>query len=170
MNLGWISLHRKILDSPIWVQGTLTQKLVMIVLILLASTGDKKIIFDGKEIIIHRGQLFTSIDSLVNILGKGASVQKVRTALGNLKKFEFLTERVTKKGRLISIVNYSIYQNPPKKSNKQTNNEVTTYNNINKKNKNKYIKDVKNVKKYTERNYSGNDRKRNEDNFFQKKV
>ncbi|MFC2145476.1 hypothetical protein ACFLQQ_04010 [Actinomycetota bacterium] len=170
MNRGWISVHRKILDSPLWVQGTLTQKLMMIILVMLASTGDKKIIFDGKEKTLHRGQLLTSIDSLVNIMGKGSSIQKVRTALSNLKKYGFLTDKATKRGRVISIVNYRVYQGPLRLVNRQTNKDLTVSNNINKRNKNKSIKDVKNVKKYSERDYGRDYRKRSENKFFGKEV
>ena len=109
MNKGWVSVHRKILDSPLWIQGTQTQKLLMVVLVMLASTGPKKIIFDGEEIELCRGQLITSIDMLVAILGKGASIQKIRTAIANLKRYGFLTEKATKRGRLINVVNYMVY-------------------------------------------------------------
>jgi len=138
---------------------------------MLASTGSRKVIFDGKEIELCRGQLVTSIDRLVEILGKGASVQKVRTALNNLKRYVFLTDKVTKKGRLINIVNYSIYQGPLRQFNKQISKDLTTYNNINKRNKTINIKDgKKNVKEYSERDYGRDDWERKKDKFFGKKV
>jgi len=171
MNKGWISIHRKIIGSPLWIQGGSTQKLLMIVLVMLAPTRSNKIIFDGKEIMICRGQLITSIDRLVDILGKGASIQKVRTALGNLKRYGFLTEKVTNEGRLINVVNYSIYQGPLRQLNKQTNKDLTTYNNKNKREKIINIKGGrKSAKEYSERDYSRDDWQRKQNNFFKKEM
>ena len=170
MNRGWVSIHRKILDSPLWIQGSPTQKLLMVVLVMLAQAGSKKIIFDGKEIMLSRGQLFTSLENLVEILGKGTSIQKVRTAIANLKRYGFLTEKVTKRGRLITVVKYSDYQSPPRKTNKKSNKELTIYNKVNKKNKVISIKENSDVKKYNERDYRGNDRRQKEDRFFKKSM
>jgi len=170
MNRGWVSIHRKILDSPLWIQGSPTQKLLMVVLVMLAQAGSKKIIFDGKEIMLSRGQLFTSLENLVEILGKGTSIQKVRTAIANLKRYGFLTEKVTKRGRLITVVKYSDYQGPLRQPNKHSNKELTTYNKVNKKNKVISIKENSNVKKYNERDYRGNDRRQKEDRFFKKSM
>lgn len=171
MKAGWISIHRKILDSPLWIQGTLTQKLLMIVLVMLAQTEARKVIFDGRKIMLCRGQLITSLENLVEVLGKGTSIQKVRTAIANLKRYGFLTEKVTKRGRLITVVNYSVYQGPLRQPNKQTSKELTTYNNKNKENKKIFIKDFKNdTRKYTERDYGGNDRRQKEDKFFKKDM
>ena len=172
MNMGWISLHRKILDSPLWIQGSSTQKLLMVVLVMLASTGSRKVIFDGKEIELCRGQLITSIDMLVNILGGDCSIQKVRTAITNLKRYGFLTDKVTKRGRLINIVNYSSYQGPLRQPNRQTNNDLTISNNINKRNKaiiNKGVnRDV--AKRFIERDYGKDDLKDQKESFFTKKM
>ncbi len=172
MNKGWVSVHRKILDSPLWIQGTLTQKLLMVVLVMLASTSSRKVIFDGKEIELLRGQLITSIDMLVEILGKGASIQKIRTALNNLKRYGFLTEKITKRGRLINIVNYKVYQGPLRQPNKQTNNDLTISNNTNKRNKIISKREViKNVTKgFIERDYGKDDLKDQKESFFGKKV
>ncbi len=172
MKKGWISVYRKILDSPLWIQGTPTQKLLMVVLVMLASRSSRKVIFDGKEIELCRGQLVTSIDKLVEILGKGTSIQNVRTALGNLKRYGFLTDKVTKRGRVLNVLNYSIYQGPLRQPNRQTNKDLTTYNNINKRNKRINIRDVvKNVNKgYLERDYEKDDFKNQKESFFGKKM
>jgi len=172
MNKGWVSVHRKMLDSPLWIQGTQTQKLLMVVLIMLASASPRKIIFDGEETELCRGQLITSIDLLVDILGKGASIQKIRTAITNLKRYGFLTEETTKRGRLINIVNYRVYQGPLRQPNRQGSNDITISNNINKENKTIIKKGVNRhaAKEYIERDYGKDDLKDQQDSFFTKKV
>ena len=125
MNKGWVSIHREILDSPLWIQGTYTQKLLMIVLILRANASPKKWLFKGKKILVERGQLITSLESLKNILGKGIGIRQVRTALLNLEKYEFLTNQSTKTVRLITVLNYSKYQGKGKVCDKQRGKEVS---------------------------------------------
>ena len=56
------------------------------------------------------GQFVTSLPSLVRKCGKNSSVQKIRTALKRFAKYEFLTDESTPHNRLITIVNWGVYQ------------------------------------------------------------
>ena len=38
---GWIVLHRKLLDKPIWFESTAEQKVILITLLLMAKYGQK---------------------------------------------------------------------------------------------------------------------------------
>ena len=82
----------------------------MVVLILSANSTSYEGIFNGAKITIARGQLLTSLESLRQKIGKGATIQKIRTALKNLEKYGFITNRPTKVARLITVVNYGKYQ------------------------------------------------------------
>ena len=78
-----------------------------------------------------RGQFYTSLESLSEI--SGLSVQEVRTSLKKLKSTNDLTEISTNKNRLITVVNYDLYQSKQQgfqqTSNKQATNEQQTSNN-----------------------------------------
>lgn len=80
---------------------------------------------------IPRGSFVTSLDSLGKELG--LSVQEIRTALKHLISTGELTSKSTNKYRIITVVNYEMYQqvnkqpNSPLTSNQQaTNNQLTT--------------------------------------------
>lgn len=80
---------------------------------------------------IPRGSFVTSLDSLAKELG--LSVQEIRTALKHLISTGELTSKSTNKYRIITVVNYEMYQqvnkqpNSPLTGNQQaTNNQLTT--------------------------------------------
>ncbi|WP_035796288.1 hypothetical protein [Clostridium akagii] len=147
---GWIKIFRILLDKPIWLQSTPEQKTILITLLLMANHKDKEWEWKDKKFKAKPGQFITSLNSIVKKCGKGISIQNVRTALDRFKKYEFLTYESTKTGRLITIVNWGLYQELKDNANKGINKGVT--NNQQSTNKelttNKNDKNVKNDKKY----------------------
>lgn len=123
---GYTSLHRELFDKPIWLNSTPEQKCLIPVLISLANHTEKEWEFDGALINIERGQFITSLDKLAKKCGKGVSIQNVRTALKRFEKLGFLTSKPTNKCRLITICNYSKYQDSKPKPNKQSNKQLTS--------------------------------------------
>ena len=124
MNNGWIKLYRTLMNDCLWLQGTPIQKNLMIVLLLSSNALPFDGIFEGEKIIINRGQFLTSLESLKQKIGKGVTIQKIRTALKNLEKYDFITNKSTKVGRLITVVNYSKYQDGNIEGNKHIDNKV----------------------------------------------
>lgn len=125
-SLGWVSLHRELLNKPIWVNSTPEQKTILITILLLANHAPNKWEWKGRPYEVQPGQFITSLDSLARKAGKGISKQNVRTAIARFKKLEFLTCEVTNQNRLISICNYSQYQDYENVPNKQTNKQLTS--------------------------------------------
>lgn len=139
-NLGWIKLHRKLVDWQ-WYTDHSTFRLFFH-LLLTANHKPAK----WRTYNIERGQKLTSLDSLS--LETGLTVQQVRTALSKLKSTGELTSISTSKNTIITITNYSLYQSDNTPDNNQSTNEqqtnnkpVTTNNNENNK------KNEKNVRK-----------------------
>lgn len=138
---GWIKLHRKLLDNPISKKPTTVW--FFIYCLLKANREDKKIIWNGKEIVIARGSFVSGLKTMS--AESGISIQSIRTAYVTLKSTNTLTIKTTTKYSVITILNYSQYQQPTNKlTNKQqtTNKQLTTNNKYkNEKNKEKnYIK------------------------------
>lgn len=73
-------------------------------------------------IIIERGQLTTSLESLR--LQTGISTQSLRSCIKRLKSTSEITSKSTSKYRLITICNYSNYQDKEIDANNQTNNQT----------------------------------------------
>lgn len=125
MSQGWFKLHRELFEKAIWQSSTPEQKVILIALLGMANHQGKEWEWKGKQFKAEPGQFVTSIDSIVKRCGKGISEQNVRTALKKFKKYEFLTEEVTKTGRLVTIVNWGLYQGVENETNKQINKDLT---------------------------------------------
>ncbi|MCP4116591.1 MAG: hypothetical protein GY737_14520 [Desulfobacteraceae bacterium] len=107
---GWISLHRKLLEKPIWLNSTPEQRSVLIAVLLMVNHEPKQWEWKGQQFTARPGQTITSLESIRKAAGKGISIQNVRSSLKRFKKLDFLTYEATKTGRLISIINWDSYQ------------------------------------------------------------
>lgn len=101
---GYFKLQR---DGWLWDLPA-PQFKVAITILSMANWKDGKTVSGGELVEVKRGQLMTSLPALAR--KSQCSVQCVRTTLGKLKQFSFLTEESTKRYRLITITNYSKYQ------------------------------------------------------------
>lgn len=125
MNEGWFKIHRCLFKKAIWLNSTPEQKVILITLLGMANHSGREWEWKGKQFKAEPGMLVTSLESICEKSGKGISIQNVRSALTKFEKYEFLTQEVTKTGRLITIVNWGSYQGTKEESNKQPNKEVT---------------------------------------------
>lgn len=97
----------------------------MFQLLMMASHKQNEWEWNGEIHIVQPGQIITSIQSIKDHCASDVSVQSVRTALLKLEKWQFLTNESTKDGRMITICNYSTYQNHSEETNNQTNKQLT---------------------------------------------
>ncbi|CAM2079535.1 MAG: DnaA N-terminal domain-containing protein [uncultured Clostridium sp.] len=125
MSEGWVKLYRCLFNKAIWQNSTPEHKVILITLLGMANHKGKEWEWKGKQFKAEPGMLVTSLDSICTMCGKGISIQNVRSALNKFEKYEFLTQEVTKTGRLITIVNWGVYQGVIEEGNKDTNKEVT---------------------------------------------
>ena len=151
---GWIVLHRCLAEKAIWKNSTPEQKSILITLLMMANHKENEWEWNGNKFKALPGQFVTSLESIKILAGKGISTQNVRTALSKFKKYEFLTYEVTKTGRLITIINWGLYQEIGNDTNKvinkqltksqqRANKELTTNNNDNNDNNDKKEKEEK---------------------------
>lgn len=105
---GWIKLHRKVLDCWIWQDKPYDKARAWIDLLLLAMHHDKKLLIDGKILIVGRGSFMTSISKLSERWGW--SRNKTKRYLEILENEEMLNTRRTQKGTLVTIVKYEDFQ------------------------------------------------------------
>jgi hypothetical protein len=102
MSIGWIQLHRQILNWE-WYSDTNTFRLFLH-LLLTANFKDQK--YQGK--LIKKGTLITGRDKLS--YETGLSVREVRTCLERLKSTNEIAIKSNSKGTEIQVVNYDKYQ------------------------------------------------------------
>jgi hypothetical protein len=130
MSQGWISIHRQVKEWE-WYGDS---KIVHLFLHCLMSANHKPKKWKGIQ--IEAGQFITSRDKLSAELP--LSVQQVRTALDKLKSTGEITIKTTTKYSMISITNWSKYQESNQPISQQVtskqpsnNQQVTTNNNDN---------------------------------------
>lgn len=124
---GWIKLYRELLDKPIWIESTPEQKVILITLLSMANHAPKKWEWQGEPYEVAAGQFITSLESICRRAGKGISIKNVRTALVRFEKLGFLANKSTNKNRLITIVNWGLYQSNNEVVGKQTGKQVAGY-------------------------------------------
>lgn len=110
MSSGWIKLYRELLDKPIWKQSTLAQHSILIALLLMATHDDEEFYINGEKVILHPGQIYTSLDKIAQRAGQGISTKAVRCALEKFEKMGFTASQRANQGRVITIVNWRVYQ------------------------------------------------------------
>lgn len=113
MSTGWIKLHRKILDNPIFKNDKLFR--VFIYLLLKASHSDHEFLIGDSIVKLKEGEWATGRKAISR--DTGLTEQNVRTAITKLEKLGILTIKITVKYSVFSIVNWDCYQ--------QTNQQVT---------------------------------------------
>ncbi len=127
---GWISLHRKILSNPIVCKDA-DHVAIWIYLLLNATHSEIKMVFGGTSIILKPGQLITSRKSISEKFN--ISESKVQRVLKLLENEQQIEQQTNNKHRLITIVNWGLYQDRDCKNKKseqqkeqQLNNKRTT--------------------------------------------
>lgn len=126
--IGYLRLWREVATKPIWLNSTPEHKTILITLMMMVNFKTKQWEWKGEKFQVEKGQVITSIDTIVKNCGRGVTTQNVRSAIKRFEKLGFLTNESTKTGRLITIANWESYQ--PLEKNQQSkqptsNKEVT---------------------------------------------
>lgn len=124
-NQGWVKLYRQLLDKPIWLNSRAEHQVVLITLLLMANHVPNEWEWHGRKYVVQAGQMITSLAQIAQKSGKNITTQNVRTALLRFEKLGFLTNESTKQSRLITIVNWGLFQSSDGQANKATNNQLT---------------------------------------------
>lgn len=145
MSTGWISIHRKIFDNPMWLSEKFTKAQAWVDLLLLANHADGYILVRGIKVDIVRGQVGWSENAL-SARWKWSRT-KVKNFLKLLEKEQQITQQINKISSVITITNYDTYQDEHNKKSNRVYNRKTTKeqekdpnNNVN----NKYTPEIRN--------------------------
>ena len=117
MKLGWIKLHRNIMDWE-WYSD-ITTRGIFIHCLLRANHSNTK----WRGIELEKGQFVTSYKKLAE--ENGVSLQTVRTHIKRLIKSGNLTIKTTNKFTIVTVCNYSVWQDSENENNTQTNIQTT---------------------------------------------
>lgn len=137
---GWVSIHRKIQNSPLWTAESFTRGQAWVDLILLASHKENHFIKRGIKVEVKRGQVGVSEKGLADRWKW--STGKVSRFLKYLEGEHQIEHLKTNLTTIISILKYDEYQNMNiKEGNKRVTNkeQTSTINNVNNDNNKKEI-------------------------------
>jgi hypothetical protein len=149
---GWISLHRKISENPLWTCEPFSRGQAWVDLILLANHKDGYFYKRGVKIDLLKGQLAWSEVALSDRWSWSRS--KVRKFLNDLEKEQQIEQQKNNVTQVITIKNYCFYQEKgQQKDSKRTAEEQQkdTYNNVNNdnnENKSFVVPTVEQIKMY----------------------
>lgn len=105
---GYIKIFRQIQECWIWDTGKFDKRSAWIDLLMLANHSEKKIVFNGEYITIEKGQYLTSIRNLATRWMWSTST--VSSFLRLLESDKMIKKESDKHRTLITIENYSVFQ------------------------------------------------------------
>ena len=120
----FLMLDRGILDHWLWLKKPFSEGQAWIDLLLLANIEDKKTSYKGEMITCKRGDVNYSIKYLAERWKW--SRHKVSDFLNVLEADGMVDTKRTRHRTVISIVNYEVYNVPPKEKGHQKDNKRTT--------------------------------------------
>lgn len=126
MNNGWIKIHRKLLDNPIYNDPHLLH--LFIHCVLKANHKEQEFLFNNELMKVKRGQFITGRFQLGKELNQNPS--SIYKRLKILEKLEILNIKSNNKFSVITVLKYNTYQDEvttkEQQKEQQSNNKVTT--------------------------------------------
>lgn len=119
---GWIKLHRKILDNPIFLKPDLFQ--LFSYCLLRANHSEAKIIWNGKEEILEKGCFITGRKILAEDTGQTES--GIFRRLKVLQTLKIISVKSNNRFSVVKVLNYSLYQGADVEDEQPVNNQRTT--------------------------------------------
>lgn len=121
---GWIKIHRKIMDNPLYLSEPFTRMQAWIDLLLLANHKEGFFYVRGNKVVVGRGQVGTSSRTLASRWQWSRG--KVERFLKDLENDNQIEPQKNNVITLISICNYDDYQNTEPQTEPQTSRRQTT--------------------------------------------
>lgn len=151
MNEGWVKTYRSLTDHWVWQDKPFSKGQAWMDLLLMVNHSEKKILIDGKLENVERGQTVSSIRKLCDRWGW--SNTKVKNFLKMLENDSMIHVKSDTKKTVITIVNYSVYQDSENEKTtlkRQSSDTETSQKHTNKNDKNEK---KSNIKRFTPPTY-----------------
>ena len=117
MDNSWIKITRGIQKH--WVYQNPLYLKAWITILLNVNFKDSKTLIETDLIECKRGESIHSLNTWSKLLGKGWTIQKVRTFFKLLEKDQMIITKGLRKTTRLSVCNYDTYQNEQQTANRQ---------------------------------------------------
>lgn len=117
MSIGWISLHRKLQNNPLWSSEPFTRGQAWVDLILLANHEEGYIYVRDHKIELKRGDVGWSQNRLSERWQWSRT--KIRKFLNDLEKEQQIKQLKSKSYTVIRLINYNEYQQEKQQEDKR---------------------------------------------------
>lgn len=140
MSDGWVKAHRSMLENPV-VSKDSDHLAVWMYLLLNATHKEQEKMFAGKKITLQPGQLITGRKKIAEEFKINES--KVQRILKLFESEQQIEQQTSNANRLITIVNWCLYQENEQQNERLVNNKCTTNEQPVNTNKNERMKECK---------------------------
>ncbi len=113
---GWWKFHRQMFENPV-VNKDSEYFYVWCWILTYAAYEEKRVLFDGKDIVLQRGQLLTTAKHISTSLNINES--KVNRILKKLKIEKQIDKQTSSRNTLITVLNWNFYQEIDKQNEEQ---------------------------------------------------
>lgn len=120
---GYIKVYRSILNNPVVCKDS-EYFAVWCYLLLNATHKEKQVLFAGKKITLKAGQLITGRIKIAEHFK--ISESKVQRILKTYESEQQIEQQISNKNRLITILQWDLYQCSEQQIEQQVNNNWTT--------------------------------------------
>jgi hypothetical protein len=122
MHQGYVCVWRKLKDSFFYADSEAVH--LWVHLLISANHKDKSFLFNGKKIVVKRGQFITGLNKLQ--AETKISQNKIYRVLNVLKSEKLIEKQSNNKFSIITILNYNEHQNNEKLNEKPVENKRKT--------------------------------------------
>lgn len=140
MSDGWVKAHRSMLENPV-VSKDSDHLAVWMYLLLNATHKEQEKMFAGKKITLQPGQLITGRKKIAEEFK--INEIKVQRILKLFESEQQIEQQTSNANRLITIVNWCLYQENEQQNERPVNNKCTTNEQPVNTNKNERMKECK---------------------------
>jgi len=106
MDTSWVKIHRKLMDH--WLYATPAYTNIWLAILCLANFKQSKVNLRGKLVIIERGEMLTSTESLAK--KSHTSRQQVRTFLKHAQQDGMILVKSNQHSTILKVLNYEDLQ------------------------------------------------------------
>lgn len=124
MYSGWFKFHRKTFDNPVCCKDAEHFFVWCWILNNAKYIDGERALFNGKDIILQKGQLITTTKEISCALK--VDENKVRRILKKLENEKQIDRQTSTKKSLITVINWSLYQGSDGQNDEQVTNDRLT--------------------------------------------